>query len=162
MRVVKPRAGSRPLHAVESNLCPGRDVVRCGPAAVDLELGVEMPVLGAAELDDAGAAGEEGQQDEARKILATVDETKIADPAIFLNAGIALVNERKHAEAIVWFDKAIARFPQHADGYYYRGISYLATGKQPEAKADLEQFVAMAKPDAPELPIAKKILESMK
>ena len=47
-----------------------------------------------------------------------------------------------------WFEKAIARFPAHADAYYYRGISFLATGKQAEAKADLLKFVGMAKPDA--------------
>lgn len=105
---------------------------------------------------------EEGQQEEARKILASVDETKITDPAIFLNAGIALVNERKHAEAIVWFDKAIARFPQHADGYYYRGIANVSLAKTAEAKADLEKYIAMAPNDAPELDTAKKILASIK
>ena len=32
----------------------------------------------------------------------------------------------------------------------------------PEAKADLEKFVAVAPPDARELPDAKKILEQLK
>ena len=105
---------------------------------------------------------EDGKAEEARQILASVDESKITDPAMFLNPGIALVNERKHAEAIVWFDKAIARFPQHPDGYYYRGIANISLAKSAEAKADLQKYVAMAPPDAPELATAKQILASMK
>jgi hypothetical protein len=45
---------------------------------------------------------------------------------------------------------------------YYRGRAYLAAKKMPEAKADLEKFVAAALPDSRELPDAKKILEQMK
>jgi predicted Zn-dependent protease len=105
---------------------------------------------------------EEGQAEEARQILESIDESKVTDPAMFLNAGIALVNERKHAEAVVWFDKAIARFPQHPDGYYFRGIANLSLAKTPEAKADLEKYVSMAPADAPELATAKQILASIK
>lgn len=105
---------------------------------------------------------EEGQSEEARKILGSVDDTAIADPAVLLNIGIGLLNDKKQAEAIPWFDKAIGRFPQHADGYYYRGISYLSVGKTAEAKADLEKYVSMAPPGAPELATAKQILASMK
>jgi hypothetical protein len=105
---------------------------------------------------------EEGQADEARQLLASIDDSKVSDPAMFLNAGIALVNERKHADAIVWFDKAIARFPQHPDGYYYRGIANLSLAKTAEAKADLEKYISMAPVDAPELATAKQILASMK
>lgn len=105
---------------------------------------------------------EDGQQDEARQILASIDDTKVTDPTVFLNAGIALVNERKHEDAVKWFDKAIARFPQHPDGYYYRGIAYLSLGKKDEAKTDLEKFVSIAPADAPELATAKQILASMK
>ena len=84
------------------------------------------------------------------------------DPAVFLNIGIGLINDKQHEQAVPWFDKAIARFPDHADGYYYRGISYLTLGKTAEAKADLEKFVSMAAPDAPELATAKQILETLK
>jgi Tfp pilus assembly protein PilF len=105
---------------------------------------------------------EDGKNDEARQILASVDEGKVTDPAVFLNIGIGLINEKKQADAVTWFDKAVARFPQHPDGYYYRGISYLSLGKTAEAKADLEKYVSIAPPDAPELATAKKILETIK
>lgn len=105
---------------------------------------------------------EEGKAEEARQILSTIDESKVTDPSLFLNAGIALINDRKQAEAVMWFDKAIARFPQQPDAYYYRGISHLSLGKTAEAKADLEKYVSIAPADAPELATAKKILETIK
>jgi hypothetical protein len=105
---------------------------------------------------------EEGHTDEARKILDSIDESKITDPAVLVNAGIALLNDRKTEDALQWFDKAVAHFPAHADGYYYRGISRLSLGKNAEAKTDLEKYVSIAPADAPELATAKKILESLK
>lgn len=105
---------------------------------------------------------EEGKTEEARQILASIDDSKIVDPAVLLNIGIGLINDKKQAEAVAWFDKAIARFPQHADGYYYRGISYLSLGKTAEAKSDLQKYVSIAPPDAQELPTAKKILDTLK
>lgn len=105
---------------------------------------------------------ETGSRDEARQILASVDESKVTDPTVFLNLGIGLINDKNHAEAVTWFDKAIARFPQHADSYYYRGICNISLGKPAEAKADLEKYVSMAPPDAPELATAKQILASIK
>lgn len=105
---------------------------------------------------------EEGKTAEGQQILASVDESKVKDPTIYLNVGIGMINEGKHADAIGWFEKAIAKFPEQADAYYYRGISYLSLGKTAEAKTDLEKFVAIAPKDAPELPTAKKILESIK
>jgi tetratricopeptide (TPR) repeat protein len=103
-----------------------------------------------------------GQTDEGRKVLSAIDDSKVSEPAVFLNLGIGMINERKHAEAIVWFDRTIARFPAHADAYYYRGISHLALQKTAEAKADLIKFIAIAPPDAPELATAKKILDTIK
>lgn len=105
---------------------------------------------------------EDGKAEEARQVLATVDETKITSPTAYLNVGIAMINDGRHADAIVWLDKAIARFPNEPEAYYYRGISRLSLGRTPEAKADLEKFVTIAKPDAAELPLAKKILDSLK
>lgn len=105
---------------------------------------------------------ETGQGDEGRTILASIDDSKVTDPTVYLNLGIGMINERKQAEAIVWFDRVIARFPAHPDAYYYRGITYLSLQKTAEAKADLQKFIAIAPADAPELATAKKILETIK
>lgn len=105
---------------------------------------------------------EEGKADEARQVLAAVDESKVTDSTVYLNIGIALINDGKQAEAVTWFDKAIARFPNQPDAYYYRGISNLSLAKTADAKADLEKYVSIAPADATELATAKKILESIK
>jgi tetratricopeptide (TPR) repeat protein len=105
---------------------------------------------------------ESGKADEGKQILSAIDPSKISDPTILLNVGISLVNQGKAADALTYFDQAVTRFPAQADGYYYRGITYLQLQKNAEAKTDLEKFVALAAPDAPELPMAKKILEQLK
>lgn len=105
---------------------------------------------------------ESGHTEEARTVMASVEDAKVDDPTALLNIGIGLINEGKHEEAIPWFNKAIVAFPDRSDAYYYRGLSYLATGKMDEAKVDLEKFVAIAPADAPELATAKAMLESIK
>jgi len=105
---------------------------------------------------------ETGKAEEARQVLAAVDDSKVTEPTVYLNIGIGLINDNKQAEAVSWFDKAVARFPEHPDAYYYRGISHLSLGKTGEAKADLEKYVSIAPPDAPELATAKTILETIK
>jgi tetratricopeptide (TPR) repeat protein len=105
---------------------------------------------------------EEGKTAEGRQILESVDESKVTDPTIYLNVAIGMINEGRQADAITWLDKAVARFPDQPDAYYYRGIARLGIGKQADAKADLEKFISIAPPDAVELPIAKKLLESLK
>ncbi|NQW04639.1 MAG: tetratricopeptide repeat protein [Acidobacteria bacterium] len=103
-----------------------------------------------------------GQAEEGRAVLASIDDDEVTDSTVYLNLGIGMINEKKYAEAITWFDRVIARFPEQPDAYYYRGLSYLSVQKQTEAKADLEKFVAIAPADAPELATARTILASIK
>jgi tetratricopeptide (TPR) repeat protein len=105
---------------------------------------------------------ETGKTEEARKVLGSVTDETVTDPVVFLNLGIGLINEGKHEEALPWFTKAVTRFPDHPDSYYYRGLAYIGLGKMDEAKADLTKFIAIAKPDAPELAQAKAMLDSIK
>ena len=105
---------------------------------------------------------EAGKVDEGKQILAGIDPAKITDPTVLLNVGITLINQGKAADALTYLDQVVSRFPAQADGYYYRGITYLQLQKNAEAKVDLEKFVGLASPDAPELPMAKKILEQLK
>lgn len=105
--------------------------------------------------------GQEGKTDESRQLLATIDDSKVTDPTALVNVGIGLLNDKKPEEAMTWFDKSITRFPDNADGYYYRGITELQLGKNDPAKADLTKFLQM-KPNAPEAATAKGILEKLK
>jgi Tfp pilus assembly protein PilF len=103
-----------------------------------------------------------GQKDEAEKVLLAADITKVKDPFPYMNILISQINAQKLDEAQALLAKLMTQFPAENSLYYYRGRANLAQKKMPEAKADLEKFVAAAKPDARELPDAQKILEQLK
>lgn len=109
----------------------------------------------------ANLLNEKENTNESRQLIASVDDSKIKDPATLLNVGIGLLNQKKPEEALTWFDKTVTRFPERADAYYYRGATELQLEKTDLAKADLEKFVAMA-PNASEAATAKGILEKIR
>ena len=115
-----------------------------------------------------------GNPDEGKALLASVDDTQVKEAAVFVNVGINLLNQNKAKDSVPFFDRAIARFPDSPDAYYYRGLAnlQLASAIAPDnkeegdklmaaGKADLTKFVAMA-PTAPEADIAKKMLDQLK
>jgi len=105
---------------------------------------------------------EGGDKAAALDMMKTVDVTKIKNPLPLINGSISLINSSKTDEALELLNKVATQFPTQAEVYYYRGRAYVAAKKYPEAKADLDKFVAMAAPDARELPDAKKLLEQLK
>jgi tetratricopeptide (TPR) repeat protein len=102
------------------------------------------------------------QRAEGEKVLLSVDFTKVKDPFPYMNIIIGKINDQKPDEALELIAKLMTQFPTENALYYYRGRANLAAKKMPEAKADLEKFVAAAPATARELPDAKKILEQMK
>ena len=102
------------------------------------------------------------QRAEGEKVLLGLDLTKVKDPFPYMNIVIGKINEQKADEALELINKLMTQFPTENTLFYYRGRANLAAKKLPEAKADLEKFVAAAQPTARELPDAKKILEQMK
>lgn len=104
---------------------------------------------------------EQGRADEARQVLASVDEAAVKDPTTFVNVGISLLNQSKPDEALVYFEKAIARFPRSGDAYYYRALIRLKKGDMEGTKADFRKFLELA-PNAPEAAAARKALEQIK
>ena len=118
-----------------------------GNAAVTMLLGSTLVELGDAE--------------EGRRMLRSVDDESIGDPSVFINLGIELLNQGAPSDAIPHFDKAIERFPDYPDAYYFRGISHLQLGDLAAATADLERFVTLA-PDAAEAQTARDMLEQLR
>jgi tetratricopeptide (TPR) repeat protein len=103
---------------------------------------------------------ETGDKAEAKKLLDGIDMTQVKDPFPFLNAAIAMINEKKGTEAAEWLTKLLPQFPTQAEIYYYRGRAHLVAEKYDEAKADLEKFISMA-PNSKEAADAKKIVEQL-
>jgi tetratricopeptide (TPR) repeat protein len=104
---------------------------------------------------------ETGRMDEGRVLLATVDDSAVKDPAIFVNVGISLMNQNKADEALPYFEKAVKNFPEKGDGYYYRGLIRLQKGDTEGTKADFKKFIELS-PNAPEAAAARKALEQLK
>jgi tetratricopeptide (TPR) repeat protein len=115
-----------------------------------------------------------GNPEEGKAMLASVDDSVVKDPMIFVNVGINLLNQNKAKDALPFFEKAVARFPDSPDAYYYRGMAnvQLGTTTRPDnqaegdkllaaGKADLQKFIQMA-PNAPEAAAAQKMLEALK
>ena len=102
------------------------------------------------------------QKAQGEKILLGMDISKVKDPFPYMNVVIGQINAQKPEDALALLDKLMTQFPTDTSLYYYRGRANLAAKKLPEAKADLEKFVAAAPPSARELADAKKILEQMK
>ena len=104
---------------------------------------------------------ETGHMEEGRQLLATVDDSAVKDPGIFVNVGISLMNQNKADEALVYFEKGIKNFPAVGDSYYYRGLIRLQKGDTAGMKADFTKFLELS-PNAPEAAAARKALEQIK
>jgi tetratricopeptide (TPR) repeat protein len=101
------------------------------------------------------------QKAQGEKLLLGLDISKVKDPFPYMNVVIGQINAQKPEDALALLNKLMTQFPTDSSLYYYRGRANLAAKKLPEAKADLEKFVAGG-PPARELADAKKILEQMK
>jgi tetratricopeptide (TPR) repeat protein len=104
---------------------------------------------------------ENGRMEEGRALLDSVDDSAVKDPAIFVNVGIALMNQNKADAALPYFERAVKNFPDKGDGYYYRALIRLQKGDTEGTKADLKKFLELS-PNAPEAAAARKALEQLK
>ena len=89
---------------------------------------VEVKLLTGAEMIQKGNA------DEGKALLASVDDSVVKDPMVFVNVGINLMNQNKAKDAMPFFEKAIARFPESPDAYFYRGMANVQLGTTHSAR----------------------------
>jgi regulator of sirC expression with transglutaminase-like and TPR domain len=143
--------------------------------AGDLDHAIEtLKALVAADAADAADAGKQanalllanlylegGKLAEGKALLEQLPEGSITDPTVYLNVGILFLNKESAADAVVYFDKAVALDANQATGYYYRGLAQLQLKKMAEARADFQKVVALA-PDGPEAKDARQLLADMK
>ncbi|HUP63296.1 MAG TPA: tetratricopeptide repeat protein [Thermoanaerobaculia bacterium] len=104
---------------------------------------------------------EDGQLDEAKKILGAMPPGALSDPNTILNIGIRFINHNKPDEAYKYFNDAVSVAPDVAATYYYRAIAALQMKKMKEAKADLQKILQIA-PDSSEAKDARELLAQMK
>jgi len=106
----------------------------------------------------AASAMEVSDYPRAMAYLGRIDEAAQADPDAMVNAAMNLLNRRRSAEAATVLTRVIARFPAGADAFFYRGYASMQANRAPDAKADLEQYLKLAPPDAPLVAQAREML----
>lgn len=104
---------------------------------------------------------EKGNVEEGKAILDKLPAGSVQDPAVYLNAGIVLLNKKNPAGAWEQFDRAIALKPEDAEAYFYRGLAAVQLKKKTEARADLRKYLELA-PKGPQAGDAKDLLNSIK
>jgi tetratricopeptide (TPR) repeat protein len=94
--------------------------------------------------------------------LAKIDDAMLSEPSMLSDAAVNLVNKQRSAEAIQILDRVITRFPNDADAYFYRAFAKMQAQKNADAKPDLEKYIALAPPAAPQVAKAKELLAEIK
>ena len=97
----------------------------------------------------------------AASYLARVDDSTLSDPSMLVNSSIALLKQRRTADALVVLGRIVARFPDAPDAYFYRGYALVQSNRSADAKADLEKYLALA-PAGPQAGNAKELLSGIK
>lgn len=101
-----------------------------------------------------------GQLEAGKTLLEKLPPDTIKDATVYINVGILFLNKKSPADAVAFFSKAIAMEPKSGDAYYYRGLGYAQLKKNPEARADFQQVIALA-PTSPEATDAKSMLAAL-
>lgn len=104
---------------------------------------------------------ESGQLDKGKALLEKIPAGSVTDPLVYQNVGILFLNKANAADAWTYFDRAVKMDDKKADSYYYRALAEMQLKKVAEARADLQQVIALA-PESPEAADAKKLLPGLK
>ncbi|MCZ6725952.1 MAG: tetratricopeptide repeat protein [Acidobacteria bacterium] len=86
----------------------------------------------------------EEREDEVQAYMARLPEGESLDADAYLNVGIGAYNTGDYETALDQFNQVVENFPTNADGFYYRGLIYLAQQDTTQATADLQKYVELA------------------
>lgn len=86
----------------------------------------------------------EGRETEATEYLAQMPAGTEVPPDLVMNIAIRLYNDGDLEGALSHFERAVAENPEMPEAYYYRGVTYLGLGKEPEAKIDFQKLLEIA------------------
>lgn len=114
---------------------------------------LQLAIASAVQLKDTGRAS---------AYLAKLDESKLTDSVPLVNIAIAMLNNKQPKEAMTILDRAIVKFPDSADPYYFRALARLQLDQLEAGKADLEKFVSLAPADSKEAQQARELLSKLK
>jgi tetratricopeptide (TPR) repeat protein len=84
-----------------------------------------------------------------------------ANPSVLFNDAARLINAQKDGEAEPLLKQAIAADDKFAPAYYELGMIYVRSGKNAEAKANLQKYLDLA-PTGRDVATAKEMLNYLK
>lgn len=113
-----------------------------------------------ARLTIAGIELERGHLDAVNEALSRVPEEKITN-SMYLNMGILMFNKSNLPMAEDYFSKAIAKKPDLADAYYFRGLARTQGKRAAEAKADFLKYLELD-PSGKDAGTVKTILDTLR
>ena len=96
----------------------------------------------------------------ALKSYATADKMKFTDVRLYLNAGGVNLKAKKPRDAAKSYARAIAEYPDVAEGYLGAGIAARADNKKADAKKYFEKFLALS-PNASQADRVRAWLKSL-
>ena len=104
---------------------------------------------------------ENNQLEQGKALLEKLPASAITDPTAYMNIGILFLNKNNAVDAATYFTRAIQLDSKRPETYYYRALAELQMKKNKEARADLEQVVALS-PNSSEGKDAKQLLANLK
>ncbi len=107
----------------------------CFEKAIDLNPGLAPAYLNLGLIIYRNTGDDGARQDARRLIMRAAELDKYLDEAP-LNLGIIAFNEGRSSEALSWFDRVLARNPNHLDARFYRGAVFLGDKKFDAARAE--------------------------
>ncbi|NJL28661.1 MAG: tetratricopeptide repeat protein [Thermoanaerobaculia bacterium] len=99
-----------------------------------------------------------GREEEAKVYMAKLPEGTKLDANTLLNVGIKHYNAQELDAALEEFNRVAEQYPDLAEVYYYRGLTYLNQGKNEPAAADFNKLLEMA-PEGDKATEARQFLE---
>lgn len=103
----------------------------------------------------------ENREQDAKVYMARLPEGEKVDADALLNLGIEAYNGGNLDEALAHFDKVVADYPDNADAFYFRGLTYLGKGETDPSVADFERMLEIA-PDHDKVGEVKEYLAYLK
>ena len=96
-----------------------------------------------------------------QKYAAAYKNANPADPVVYYNEAVPLLNKGDFAGARTKLEKALEADPNYAEALYQLGIACSSLGDYPKAKESLEKFLKVA-PNHKEAATAKEMLDWVK
>jgi Tfp pilus assembly protein PilF len=101
-----------------------------------------------------------GNAEEAKKVLAQIDLSKVTDPYKLYNIGVGFYNAQQSEEAVKYWEKAVELDPKMTDGWFQLALGYYAMKNTDKAKQAFQKVIELD-PSSENAKMAQEMLDGM-